>query len=239
MNNREFIAVVEESFKVFLNTGSRSNEKLKILHKAIAEDLRERLICAGRKCGVFSLGLDGAHGKEANIRGRYIDKKVDITVKEDDRPIAGFGIKFVMQNYSQNSNNYFENMLGETANIRCAKIPYFQIFIIPEKLPYYDKNGNFKHWETFAAHHLEKYRILSTDNPDLFFHTPVKTLLFVVKLPETRDPKNRAEYQALNESSFEDSVCESAADYGGFDKAVIQNDYETFAEKAVHYICSI
>jgi hypothetical protein len=44
-----------------------------------------------------------------------------------------------MQNYSQNSNNYFENMLGETANIRSSNIPYFQIFIIPDEIPYYKK----------------------------------------------------------------------------------------------------
>ena len=239
MNNREFIIIVKNSFKVFLNTSSRSNEKLKVLHKAIAEDVRERLICAGKECEVFSLGLDGAYGREANIRGRYIDKKVDITIKKNDRPIAGIGIKFVMQNYSQNSNNYFENMLGETANIRCANIPYFQIFIIPEKLPYYNKNGKFQHWETLDAHHLRKYHTLSKDDPSLFFHTPVKMLLFVVKLPETRDPENRADYQALNESSLEDSVSESAADYGTFDSTVVLNDYETFIQKVVHYICSI
>ena len=63
------------------------------------------------------------------------DKKVDITITKQNKPIAGFAIKFVMQNYSQNSNNYFENMLGETANIRSNRIPYFQIFIILDNLP--------------------------------------------------------------------------------------------------------
>lgn len=49
---------------------------------------------------------------------------------------AGIGVKFVMQNYFQNSNNYFENILGETAHIRSKRIPYFQIFIIPDILPH-------------------------------------------------------------------------------------------------------
>ena len=122
MDNQEFLTVVGNSFKKFLETGSRSNEKLKILHGAIAEDLKERL---GNGYYVQSLGV--GNGKELKLYGRYIDKAVDITILKNCNPIAGIGVKFVMQNYSQNSNNYFENMLGETANIRCANIPYFQI----------------------------------------------------------------------------------------------------------------
>ena len=117
MDNQEFL-VVGNSFKKFLETGSRSNEKLKILHGAIAKDLKSRL---GNRYLIQSLGI--GNGKEI---------------------IAGIGVKFVMQNYSQNSNNYFENMLGETANIRCANILYFQIFIIPDKLPYYKNDGTFQ-----------------------------------------------------------------------------------------------
>ena len=94
MDNQKFLTVVRDSFKKFLETGSRSNEKLKILHGAIANDLLQRL------------------GNEETIDGRYLDKKVDITILKDGNPIAGIGVKFVMQNYSQNSNNYFENMLG-------------------------------------------------------------------------------------------------------------------------------
>lgn len=37
MDNQKFLIVVGNSFKKFLETGSRSNEKLKILHGAIAE----------------------------------------------------------------------------------------------------------------------------------------------------------------------------------------------------------
>lgn len=43
MDNHEFLSVVGDSFKKFLETGSRSNEKLKILHGAIAKDLQKRL----------------------------------------------------------------------------------------------------------------------------------------------------------------------------------------------------
>ena len=62
MDNQEFLTVVGNSFKKFLETGSRSNEKLKILHGAIAKDLKERL---GVGYYVQSLGV--GNGKEMKI----------------------------------------------------------------------------------------------------------------------------------------------------------------------------
>jgi hypothetical protein len=117
---------------------SRSTAKLKPLHGAIAQDIANRL---GNNYIVKSQGY--GDDKEASIKGRYVDKMVDITIKDRStrHDVAGIAVKFVMQNYSQNSNNYFENMLGETANIRTANCPYFQIFIILDKLPYYKNSG--------------------------------------------------------------------------------------------------
>lgn len=232
MDNREFLIVVRDSFKKFLETGSRSNEKLKILHGAISKDLQSRL---GSGYHVQSLGV--GDGKEIKIDGRYIDKAVDITILKDNVPIAGIGVKFVMQNYSQNSNNYFENMLGETANIRCANIPYFQIFIIPDRLPYYKNDGTFQKWEEFTVHNSQKYLTLSRDNVETSVHTPTKTLLFVVHLPEiqgvVKDKKEYVEYY-----SNYNNMClhESETPFGNFSSAVVYNDYEDFVRKVVHYI---
>lgn len=232
MDNQEFLTVVGNSFKKFLETGSRSNEKLKILHGAIAEDLKERL---GNGYYVQSLGV--GNGKELKLYGRYIDKAVDITILKNCNPIAGIGVKFVMQNYSQNSNNYFENMLGETANIRCANIPYFQIFIIPDKLPYYKNDGTIQKWEEFTTHNSAKYVTLSKDDIQTSVHTPTKTLLFVVHLPEIeKEVHDKKEYVCYYEEQENFQVCESPAEYGDFSSAVIHNDYVDFADKVVHYI---
>lgn len=232
MDNQEFLTVVGSSFKKFLETGSRSNEKLKILHGAIARDLKERL---GIGYSISSLGV--GNGKEEKLDGRYIDKVVDITIKRGQKSVAGIGVKFVMQNYSQNSNNYFENMLGETANIRCANIPYFQIFIIPEKLPYYSKEGLLQKWEEFTAHNAIKYLKLSEDNIQTSIHTPTKTLLFVVQLPEIKKAiYDRKDYVTYYEHTSDFEVRESEAQYGDFSSAVIYNDYVDFANKVVHYI---
>lgn len=139
LSNYQFLEKIQISFKEFIKCKtSRSTAKLKPLHGAIAQDIAKRL---GDEYKIWSQGYD--EDKEIKINGRYIDKNVDITIvnKQTERPVAGIAIKFVMQNYSQNSNNYFENMLGETANIRTANCPYFQIFIILDKLPYYQNNG--------------------------------------------------------------------------------------------------
>ena len=227
MDNQEFLNVVGNSFKKFLETGSRSNEKLKILHGAIANDLKKRL---GGSYSIQSLGI--GNGKEMKIEGRYIDKAVDITILKKTKPIAGIGVKFVMQNYSQNSNNYFENMLGETANIRCA-----QIFIIPDKIPYYKNDGTFQKWEEFTEHNSAKYLTLSNDDIQTSIHTPTKTLLFVIHLPEIEgEIRNKNEYASEYSENENFRICESQTQYGNFSSAVIYNDYEDFAEKVVHYI---
>ncbi|MBO4738087.1 MAG: hypothetical protein J5606_00840 [Bacteroidales bacterium] len=232
MDNQEFLTVVGNSFKKFLETGSRSNEKLKILHGAIANDLQNRL---GKGYSIQSLGI--GNGKEMKIDGRYIDKAVDITILKNAIPIAGIGVKFVMQNYSQNSNNYFENMLGETANIRCANIPYFQIFITPDKLPYYRSDGTFQKWEEFTTHNSEKYLTLSKDDIQTSIHTPTKTLLFVIRLPDIeRNISDKDDYINYYEHCNNFRVCKSPIQYGTFSSAVVHNDYEDFAEKLVHYM---
>lgn len=120
MTNDELLATLKQAFDTFLRTGSRSNQKLKVLHPKIANDI---LLQLGAEYSARSLGIGDE--KEALMPGRYFDKKVDITFYKGGLPVAGLGVKMVMQNYAQNANNYFENMLGETANLRSNAIPYF------------------------------------------------------------------------------------------------------------------
>lgn len=131
----------------------------------------------------------------------------------------------------------FENMLGETANIRCANIPYFQIFIIPDKLPYYKNDGTIQKWEEFTVHNSEKYLTLSRDDIQTSIHTPTKTLLYVVHLPYIKE-KIHDKYDHANyyEECDGFGVSESQAKYGNFSSSVVFNNYEDFAEKVVHYI---
>ena len=236
MNNEQFLVTLKQSFLTYLKTGARSNKKLEVLHGAISQDLSERL--NDTDYSVYSLGY--GKGKEHKINGRYIDKAVDITIKENDIPVAGIAVKYVMSNYSQNSNNYFENMLGETANIRSAQIPYFQIFVIPDKIPYFDKDGIITKWERINEHNLKKYIKLSEDNIDNYLHTPNKTLVFIVHIQD-----NHAEVKIYNKADYENYYLSntfdmkvSALDFQ-FGKTIVYNDYDTFMQKIVFAVKSL
>lgn len=235
LTNSGFLKVISNSFCSFLQKGtSRSTDKLKPLHGAIAYDLHYKL---GDDYEIISQGY--GDDKEAQIKGRYIKKWVDITVTKEKKAVAGLAVKFVMQNYSQNSNNYFENMLGETANIRANKCPYFQVFIILDRLPYYkkDTNKHIRKWEFFTKHNVEKYVALSEDNVDIFFHTPNKTLIYVVHIPDNDNLGTQSEYmEYYRDLDFLIKVSEDS--FGTMESAVVLNDYETFIDKVYHTILS-
>lgn len=229
LTNNKFLKVIKESFKAYLSVGtSRSTTKLKTLHGHIAKDLKEKL---GREYSIQSLGY--GNGKEGCIDGRYYPKNVDITIYYKDKAIAGYALKFVMRNYSQNSNNYFENMLGETANLRSNAIPYFQIFIIFDKVPYYKKNGSFQKYDVITQQKLDKYLKLSNDDPNVYFHTPNKTLVILLSLKE-----KKPNYQFLNQNDYA-KYYKSMINYPGlitysnkiddlFGGSIILNDYNDF-----------
>lgn len=242
LSNHLFLNTIQTSFKEFINSGtSRSTAKLKPLHGTIAADIAERL---GDSYKVWSQGYE--EGKEREIEGRYINKMVDITIEDlrAQRPVAGIAVKFVMQNYSQNSNNYFENMLGETANIRSAKYPYFQVFIILDKLPHYKNSGKLALWEEFNDHNMHKYCELSKDNTDMFFHTPNKTLIYVVHLePEAPDKlETKSDYiNFYKENTDSIRIVASTHKYNEYKTGgtIILNDYRTFMEKVYHTVKSL
>lgn len=242
LNNNGFLDVISNSFCDFLQSGtSRSTAKLKPLHGTIAKDLAQRL-----GVGYYIQSQGWGDDKEGDIQGRYVDKKVDITVCNADtkEAIAGIAVKFVMQNYAQNSNNYFESMLGETANIRANHYPYFQIFIILDRLPYYQKSKNkdtkqlvIHHWETFTEHNAAKYAILSQDKIDMFFHTPNKTLLYVVHIADNNELLGKTTEAYMDfYKQCNTPMCLSPNRYPNFGNSIILNDYETFIDKVYHTI---
>lgn len=237
LNNEQFLEVVRSSFETYLDVGtSRSTAKLKTLHGHIAKDLQEILGC---EYIIQSQGY--GNDKEGCIDGRYYPKNVDITIYHKGKAIAGYAVKFVMRNYSQNSNNYFENMLGETANLRSNSVPYFQVFIIFDKVPYYKKGGEFSRYDVISEHNLDKYLKLSTDNPDVFFHTPDKTLVVLVNLKE-KSPnyffKDENEYNAyyLSVINNPNLLSYSTKIKDSFGSSVILNDYENFIKRSCYTI---
>jgi hypothetical protein len=237
LDNSEFLKVITNSFYRFLLSGtSTTTDKLKPLHGAIAKDIHEKL---GEEYDVVAQGY--GDDKEIRVQGRYMRKAVNITIQKDGRDIAGVSVRFVMQNYSQNANNYFEGMLGETANLRSNNFPYFQVFIILDKIPHYknDRDKTITRWEEFKDFHAAKYQALAHDNVDVFYHTPNKTLICVVHIPDTDEGiDNKNKY--CDFYRYSDFVAEWAdIDFESQEHSVIFNNYETFIDKVYHTIKSI
>lgn len=228
MNDKEFLKIIKESFYRYLDTGSRSNEKLKILHPAVAKDLQNRL---GDSYVVHSLGV--GDGKEILMKGRYMAKKVDVGIEKDGEVIAGVALKFIMRNYKQNSSNYFENMFGETSNIRASGKPYYQILILPSKVPYFDNKRKLKKYEVINDRNLVKYITLSNDNIDEFMFVPNKTLIYLIDIPEvSSDVDDFYKYIDYYYKNDDFVITKNNGNYL-FGDSVIYNDYNKFIETII------
>jgi hypothetical protein len=242
--NQEFLKCLERSFLEYLKEGPQSTAKLKILHPCIAKDLKNLL---GDKYQIYS--LDEKNGKEKTFEGRYMDKRIDIAVMKGKEQVAGLAVKFIMSNYSQNSNNYFESMLGETANLRTNDILYFQIVICFAYPPYYNNKKGIEKIEEVKLKHLKKYQKLSRDNVFTFLHSPIKTLLILVdfnnidckKLFEENKLKSDKDLaQIVKEKNpnllFSNLESDKENEKTIFEKSLIFNNYQDFIKKCVQLI---
>lgn len=236
--NRIFVNKIEESFHLYLKTSARSNEKLKPIHSFIANTLKNLLNDNGLR--YFSLCPD-CTGGEKKVAGRYMYKNVDIAVCRGEQVLGAIGFKFVMSNYKQNSNNYFENMLGETANLRSNNIPYFQVLVLLKELPYYEKNTRISRIEHVNMNNLDKYVKLSQDDIKSFLHTPTKTLIYIVETSEKLADLTGVVYNKKTYAEHFNNThltVNKEFEYG-FGQSVIINDFEKFIIKVAHYIQSI
>jgi len=175
----DFLTVIKNSFNKYKLHGARSPEKLKPIHRYIGEILKD---IWGQK---YFIHYMADNNKEFTVKGKYYQKDIDITVTFNSKPVFCLGVKFVTSNYKQNSNNYFENMMGETANIQAlGNIPYAQLIILRYKTPYYEKNEvNIpKKIEIINEHDLSKYLKLFYDNPQA--HRPNILGIIIVDINE-------------------------------------------------------
>jgi len=156
-----FLRAISKTFRAYNTFGARSNKKLIPVHKWFAEVIENKL---GKGYSVKSLGKDG----EFKLDGKYYPKTLDISIFKNQRIITTISFKFVTSNYKQNSNNYFENLLGETANIRRVNVGFAHFLVLRARTPYYDKNkgnlrGKEKKIEILNENDLVKYVKLFND----------------------------------------------------------------------------
>lgn len=173
-NEKRFLSAIKTSFENYVIHGSRSTEKIKPVHAFFADALSKIF---GKS---YQVHYDGEDSKEMKVEGKYYPKNVDMTVTKGDNIVFCLGLKFVTSNYSQNANNYFENMMGETANIQSNDIPYAQIIILRHHTPYYNKEGELKKIEIIDADNLNKHVNLANENE--VPHKPCYICIFLIDI---------------------------------------------------------
>lgn len=219
----EFIKAVNHTYEEYNRKGSRSNARVKPTHSFIAEHLNSMLNKDSNiKYKIYSLGV--GDNKEYPIDGKYYPKREDIVVLFGDKPIVAISFKFVASNYAQNSNNYFENLLGETANIRRVNVGFAHLLILRAHTPYYGKNlgskrGNLIGTETLTEEHIAKYVKLFMDND--YPHRPDVLGILIVDDDKNNEHLVKADLKALKFKDDTIKILETKLSVNNFFEKVI------------------
>lgn len=173
IEREHFYEKIKESYMAYLKYGSRSTQKLKPIHKWLGETYQNVL---GKEYNVYFID-----GKEIQVKGRYYPKIVDIGIQKNKKDVFVVSFKFITSNYKQNVNNFFENLLGECANIQSKNIGFGHIMVLRNKIPYFDKKGEIKKWEVPEDKDLFKYIKLFEDK-NIFVHAPYYLSIEIVSI---------------------------------------------------------
>jgi len=220
-DEKSFIAAVEESFRKYKERGARSTAKLKPIHKYFANVMQSIW------GDLFDVHY-GTKSEEFTVEGKYYPKQIDITITQHSKPVFCLGIKFVTSNYKQNANNYFENMMGETANIQaCGGLPYAHMIILRHETPYYEKNETEKpkKIEIINDKDIQKYLNLIFDSRQA--HRPEYIGVQVINLDETTCKVSLTNV----EKSFSESVAKLLKE-----KLALSNFFEEIKQYKDYYL---
>ncbi len=171
---------IKRSYFKYLLFGDRSKEKLKPLHAWVGNTIKSFIPA---QYSVYFL-----NGKEVQTEGEYYTKIIDVAIVKENVEIIpqriGFAtvfyiekiemavsIKFITSNFKQNANNYFENLLGECANLKAHGIKFGHFIVFRDKIPYFERNKKIKHWEILEDHDINKYIKLFQERGK-FIHVP-------------------------------------------------------------------
>ena len=218
----KFIKAINASFAAYNKKGGvRSNKKLIPIHRFLSEIILKKL---KKGYSIKSLGI--GDGKEATIDGKYYPKDLDVAIFKDNKIIATVSFKFVTSNYKQNANNYFENLMGETANIRRQNIGFAHFLVLRGHTPYYSKNkgnlrGKEKGIEIISEKHLQKYIKLFNDMD--FPHKPDLLGICLIDF----DQNKKAKFVNLDDFDFSVET-----------KKLLKNEFSLneFLDKFIHLV---
>lgn len=218
----KFINAINFSFEAYNQKGgARSNKKLIPIHKFLSETILKKL-----KNGYSIKSLGIGDNKEARIEGKYYPKRLDIAIFKKDKIVATVSFKFVTSNYKQNVNNYFEQLMGETANIRRQNVAFAHFLVLQGHTPYYSKNkgnlrGEEKRKEIISEKNLQKYIKLFNDMD--FPHRPDLIGICLLDFDQNRKAK------FINPDDF---------NFSSETKRLLKNEFSLnkFLEKIIHLV---
>ena len=238
ITNKTLLQHIKETLKNYCEFGSRSDKKLYPIHGGIAKDITDNvhLLKPDIKISVHTKGY--GTNSEYKFDGFLYEKDIDITFIYKDIPVYTINVKVIQQNYGQNGNNYYEGMLGETVNVQLMGTPLSQVFIIPEDIPYFLKDGEFKRWENHSEKAIQKYKKLGKlglfDDKIVEIVCPHSVLYFKYKVNDIETPTNNDDYKRmlLESNNLEVSSMHANENWG----YIHYNDYEGYVDNVTKKI---
>ena len=178
--NKRFLPIIQEAHRRTIEeeNGHRGHNRQKVLHGWIREEIQDIL---GNEYELFSLS-DYDDSKEIVIDGRYYKKKVDVSVYHDRTLVGIVSCKFVNTSYINNSNNYFESLIGEVVNLNPNNIVFGNFFCLKVPRPQLNKNGSISKADQIRDNDIKKYSKLIKNHRRK--HAPDCQAVVVVKLNE-------------------------------------------------------
>lgn len=159
---QRFLAAMMVAYQKYVDYGPRSNEKLKVVHGWLRDEISKRL---GDEYELIGYSAAGQRGVEKKVEGMYYAKNVDLHIERSGTDLGVVSVRFVNSNYKQNINNYFEQQLGETANIRSNNIVYGNMFLLTHPIPYYKRDRKKVEWlEKISDDMITRYVKLLRDH---------------------------------------------------------------------------
>lgn len=230
------LEALQKSYSITKELGSRSPKRLLPLHGWLKFEL-ERLLTDSR----WEITAKTSKNRsELKVGGRYYGKNVDVGIRFGEEIIGVVSMKYIISSYGKNAINYFEQQLGETANLRKQNIVYGNVFIVTNPIPVLESGGVLKKWENLREQDLRRYVHLRSDSEP---HAPNELAVIVTEIDHSVKPQPGEEYQLGAVTRLVDLQTHWQAMTGSpaderIRKALEQLTIDSFINGLVHRLCT-
>ncbi len=146
-----FLKMINRAFYEYNLHGARSSKKVDFIHTYLAKEItnvfNDNNYKTKLECKIPSYNASS-------------NKQCDITLFYNDNALAIFPVKFIMSNYLQNKNNYWEALTGEVIHLRWANptLLIYPINIMFSSVPYLKRNKIITRYENISyIQHFSHY----------------------------------------------------------------------------------